>query len=557
MDNAQTSNAEENIRKGAKTIESILTRSWQLRFLEKYRGHSAADFLLAALPAAGKTRATLGVAREFLNAPDRRLIIVAPTLNIRSQWKADAQKLFGIQLLTERFAGHLNSNDFHGVVTTYQTVANNSLVFKRLCIKHRCMVVFDEIHHAGDYESWGRALREAFEPASKRLMLSGTPFRSDGSPIPFLQIGNDRTYQIDFAYDYPAALRDGVIREITFHRYAGSVTFKDKEQQQTFRTDDELQDDEAARRLRLLLSSPAYMIGLLRASHEQLLEVRKTKPDAGGLALCINADHAVWVQGLLREITGTESDLIVSDGDLATSTVDLFRNDSTRSWAVAVRQVSEGVDVRRLMVLAYLTNWRTSLFFRQAVGRIMRYEGTDADIEAYCFLPQDPELAEHAKTIEEFQAQIIAEQENDEYRAREGNEPRDPNQLTLLDAEAQFEGLTNRGQHHDAARSTQIIEFARKYQCSEANAARILVDFGITPAPTTEATVDNEAELVRYAKKCNARTNQLAKARNCEPKEIHRQWIKLTNVGHGKMTLMQFRQKLEWLEAQLREIKWI
>lgn len=559
MNNAQTSNAAENIRKGSHSVESALTRSWQLKFLEKYRGHSNPDFLLAALPAAGKTRAALGVAREFLNVPDRRLIIVGPTLNIRSQWKTEAQKTFGIQLLTERFAGHLNSVDFHGVVTTYQTVANNSLLFKRLCIKHQCMIVFDEIHHAGDYETWGRALREAFEPAHKRLMLSGTPFRSDGNPIPFLQIGSENVYQIDFAYDYPAALRDGVIREITFHRYAGSVTFKDDEQQHTFRTDDELPDDDAAKRLRLLLSSPSYMRGLLQAAHDQLLEVKKTKPDAGGLALCINADHAVWVQGLLREITGAEPDLIVSDGELATSTADVFRKDTNRVWAVAVRQVSEGVDIRRLMVLAYVTNWRTSLFFRQAVGRIMRYEGTDADIEAYCFLPQDPDLAQHAKTIEEFQAQVVAARERDECDDQSEYQPRDftSEQLTVLNAEAQFEGLTNRGQHHDAVRSTQIIEFARKYQCSEANAARILFDFGITPAPTPDATPDNEAELIKYAKKCNARTNQLAKARSCEPKDIHKQWIKLTNVGHGKMTLMQFRQKLEWLEAQLREIKWI
>ena len=212
------------------------------------------------------------------------------------------------------------------------------------------------------------------------------------------------------------------------------MTFKDVDEQRTFHTDDELPDDDAAKRLRLLLSSPSYMRGLLQASHAQLLEVRKTKSDAGGLALCINADHAVWVKGLLREITGTEPDLIVSDDELATSTVEAFRENTNRMWAVAVRQVSEGVDIRRLMVLAYATNWRTSLFFRQAVGRIMRYEGTDADIEAYCFLPQDPELAEHAKTIEQFQAQVIAEQKADDDFDGEQQIRRDftPDQLTLL-----------------------------------------------------------------------------------------------------------------------------
>lgn len=223
-------------------------------------------------------------------------------------------------------------------------------------------------------------------------------------------------------------------------------------------------------------------------------------------------------------------------------------------WAVAVRQVSEGVDVRRLMVLAYATNWRTSLFFRQAVGRIMRYEGTDEDIEAYCFLPQDPTLAEHAKTIEEFQAQVIGEREPDEPSER-GERESTPDQLTLLNAEVRFDGLTNRGEHHDTAHSTHIIEFARKHQISEAKAAAILRDLGITPTPAI--TPDNEAELATLAKRCNRRAAQLARARNCHPKDINKQWIKLTNSGHGKMTLLQFRQKLEWLEAQLREVGWI
>ena len=61
------------------------------------------------------------------------------------------------------------------------------------------------------------------------------------------------------------------------------------------------------------------------------------------------------------------------------------------------------------MVLAYMTNWRTRMFFRQAVGRIMRSRGTDADVEAYCFLPVDPEIDRHAKEIELFQAEIERE----------------------------------------------------------------------------------------------------------------------------------------------------
>ena len=50
----------------------------------------------------------------------------------------------------------------------------------------RTLVILDEIHHAGDSRSWGDGVKAAFEPAVRRLMLTGTPFRSDDNPIPFV-----------------------------------------------------------------------------------------------------------------------------------------------------------------------------------------------------------------------------------------------------------------------------------------------------------------------------------------------------------------------------------
>ena len=47
-------------------------------------------------------------------------------------------------------------------------------------------MVLDEVHHAGDSLSWGESVREAFAPATRRLALTGTPFRTDVNPIPFV-----------------------------------------------------------------------------------------------------------------------------------------------------------------------------------------------------------------------------------------------------------------------------------------------------------------------------------------------------------------------------------
>ena len=52
--------------------------------------------------------------------------------------------------------------------------------------RFKTLVILDEVHHAGDALSWGEGVREAFQPAHRRLALTGTPFRSDINPIPFV-----------------------------------------------------------------------------------------------------------------------------------------------------------------------------------------------------------------------------------------------------------------------------------------------------------------------------------------------------------------------------------
>jgi superfamily II DNA or RNA helicase len=66
---------------------------------------------------------------------------------------------------------------------------------------------------------------------------------------------------------------------------------------------------------------------------------------------------------------------------------------------VAVRMVSEGVDVPRLCVGVYATSTSTPLFFAQAVGRFVRARrrGETASV----FLPSVPVVLEHAARLEE------------------------------------------------------------------------------------------------------------------------------------------------------------
>ena len=93
------------------------------------------------------------------------------------------------------------------------------------------------------------------------------------------------------------------------------------------------------------------------------MQIRKTHAEAGGLVICIDADHAKAVAALLRQITHTEPTVALSEDRDSSDRIAAFR-DSTDPWIVAVRMVSEGVDIPRLRVGVFATTTTTELFFR-------------------------------------------------------------------------------------------------------------------------------------------------------------------------------------------------
>ena len=68
--------------------------------------------------------------------------------------------------------------------------------------------------------------------------------------------------------------------------------------------------------------------------------------------------------------------------------------------AVSVAMVSEGVDIKRLRVLVYLPNAQTELFFRQAIGRVVRSFGRNDNTSAYVVMPKIPQFEKFALNIE-------------------------------------------------------------------------------------------------------------------------------------------------------------
>ncbi|WP_443075750.1 DEAD/DEAH box helicase [Streptomyces sp. TRM 70351] len=377
-------------------------RAWQQGAMDRYLEQQPRDFLAVATPGAGKTTFALTLASWLLHHHVvQQVTVVAPTEHLKKQW-AEAAARVGIKLDPEYSAGPLG-REYHGVAVTYAGVGVRPMLHRNRCEQRKTLVILDEIHHAGDSKSWGEACSEAFEPATRRLALTGTPFRSDTNPIPFVTYaeGGDgiRRSVADYTYGYGSALGDGVVRPVIFLSYSGNMRWRTKAGDEVAaRLGEPMTKDAVSQAWRTALDPRGeWMPSVLRAADHRLTEVRKAIPDAGGLVIASDQDSARAYAKLLRQITGHGPTVVLSDDTGASQRIEDFGRSEDR-WMVAVRMVSEGVDVPRLAVGVYATTISTPLFFAQAVGRFVRSRrrGETASV----FLPTIPMLLGFAHEME-------------------------------------------------------------------------------------------------------------------------------------------------------------
>jgi superfamily II DNA or RNA helicase len=379
-------------------------RAWQQEALQAYLETNPQDFLAVATPGAGKTTFALRVAAELLQ---RRVVlrvtVVCPTEHLKKQW-ADAALRVGINIdPTFRNAHGTHGRGFEGVAVTYAQVASKPALHRARTEAARTLVILDEIHHGGDALSWGDAVRDAFEPATRRLALTGTPFRSDTSAIPFVEYEPDadgiRRSRADHTYNYGHALRDGVVRPVMFLAYSGAMRWRTTAGDEvSARLGEPLTKDLIAQAWRTALNpSGEWIPAVLAAADKRLTEVRRAMPDAGGMVIATDQDNARAYAKVLREVSGEAPVVVLSDDAGASERIEDFTTGDQR-WLVAVRMVSEGVDVPRLAVGVYATSSSTPLFFAQAIGRFVRARrrGETASI----FLPSVPTLLNLAAELE-------------------------------------------------------------------------------------------------------------------------------------------------------------
>lgn len=393
-------------------------RAWQSAAMKQYFDDHPRDFLAVATPGAGKTTFALSVAAELLG---RRIVdritVVAPTEHLKLQW-AEAAARAGIPIDPTYSAGKgKTSQDFVGIAVTYAGVAVNPLAMRIRTERFKTLVILDEVHHAGDALSWGEGVREAFEPAARRLALTGTPFRSDINPIPFVTYAPGEsgvpTSVADYTYGYAHALADHVVRPVLFMAYSGEMTWRTRAGDEVAaRLGEPLTRDLTNQALRTALDpGGSWIPSVLAAADKRLSEVRRHVPDAGGLVIATDQDSARAYAKILRSVSGEPATVVLSDEKAASKKISEFSGNDKR-WMVAVRMVSEGVDVPRLAVGVYATTTSTPLFFAQAVGRFVRARNRGET--ASVFLPSVPHLLGFASEMEVQRDHVLGRRVEDD-----------------------------------------------------------------------------------------------------------------------------------------------
>lgn len=435
MDNCQALCGSCNLRKGSKpqaVVEEVFRsdklspgttplRRWQEEALHAtVPGIFRHPILIEACPGAGKTHFGLEVAHRLLVSGEiSRVIVVVPSLAIADGWlRSAARSDKSAPTVPLRGPRSWRPTDpigeqWAGTVATYQSLFSNADMYLAHATDpgHRTLVIFDEVHHASVDSGWGRRAQQSFANlANAVLCLTGTPFRTDMDPIVFVPSRDGRAAP-HYSYSYGDAIVDLSCRPVQFVHARGTTTFRAEDNQihkVTF--DDTLTDSAQRRRLRTaleLVQVDSIAHTLLNDANEYLLNLRRLgDPDAGGLVVCVDCDHADQVASFMADhVLGTRPVVACSrihdpSDPAPAQAISAFRS-GRDPWLVAVNMVSEGVDIRRLRAVVYLTNRLTELSFRQIVGRVVRTDQSNVDDHGRVYIPADPSLVRMASTITE------------------------------------------------------------------------------------------------------------------------------------------------------------
>ena len=376
-------------------------RKWQTECISsaiKQYLSGSRPFLPLATPAAGKTIFSTKLARELVNRSMIDIVICfSPTSMVASDFSSSLAAEF-----KARFDGKLGAM---GLSTTYQSMQFLDDSFLQLLNEYRVFVIFDEIHHCAgtnleNSNSWGeQIILKIQERAQYTLALTGTPWRSDKTPIVLANYCSESKILCDYSYGLSEAISDSVCRvpHITVLDN-DDINVSNRNESKNFASFSELIKQQLIS-YRTIVEDREIIRELVQRADVKLNEVRLKNCDAGGLIVASSVEHAMEIQRILKSTVGEDSTVVTYREEFSNEVIQKYR-ENTSKWLISIGMVSEGTNIPRLQVCIHLTNIVTELHFRQILGRILRFTNSPTQI-GYLFMLAHPELIDFANRVSE------------------------------------------------------------------------------------------------------------------------------------------------------------
>lgn len=341
-------------------------------------------------PGGGKTILALAVLDAMRKAGKiDAAVVFTPRLGLCSQFELDWKSVRhhfqpgAMGALVHRENESIDSLRGFGYITSYQSLCADPAVHLRFArrYKGRLAIVCDEAHYlgeklygSGDTTQAAKILGQLDEFAAFKLVMTGTPYRSDENPIVFVEYDDNGKINADVQITYADGVAQGYLRPFDATLFDGSLSQTRRYQQDgAIRYRKEVVDlSTTAQQLTKVATDPNFWQIAARHAFEKVKELQELLPGYCGIAGCANQEHARQVLEYLQSL-GARCLLAVSDDSQAHSNLRLFKSGG-RDMLVTVGMAHVGYDHKPIAVAAVLNgvrefNWLDQ--FTMRAGRVL------------------------------------------------------------------------------------------------------------------------------------------------------------------------------------------
>jgi superfamily II DNA or RNA helicase len=321
-----------------------------------------------------------------------------------------------------------------GVISTYQAIAAQPEIYLHLVQAGRLLLILDEVQFLADESAaaWTKAVTPLVQRARYSLLCSGTLFRNDRMPIPFIDYSEPdddglRFPHADIEYPLRLAIAERAIVPIELILSGGCCHYEYNSE--TYEVDlQTAPSQEESRALQTFLASLDSVHGVIdrMLAHwrdwtqhnyrSRLIVVANRQSQAKNLAKYIESRH------------GLRCCLAISELDDSQDNLKRFRKYKEGDCLVTVGMAYVGLDVPDLTHMAFLSATRSFPYLLQAFARISRVDyacGLPYErLFGFVFTPDDGPMRRHWNWLRT--AQVLGIKDRAQRNpGTDGSEPRE------------------------------------------------------------------------------------------------------------------------------------